>query len=249
MQQNRRCEACGADILLTGRRGRPSKFCSNECRPVGRADEGVCAHCGDSFSVTGKRGPAGLFCSTSCKGVYHRDKHRVEQYCICGKVLPKGRWKYCSKLCARWGESNRAADRLRKKNGDPFPFECAFCGEVFVIDPVKKVQLRRKYCRPTCASQASRDGRRARIRGLPSERIDRYRVFERDEYVCGLCGEPVDRRLSYPDPMSASLDHVVPIARGGSHTYGNVQCSHLECNVRASVKGKVSAPAGETGAN
>lgn len=31
--------------------------------------------------------------------------------------------------------------------------------------------------------------------------------------------------------MSASLDHVVPMSKGGGHTYANTQCSHLKCNV------------------
>lgn len=31
--------------------------------------------------------------------------------------------------------------------------------------------------------------------------------------------------------MSASIDHVVPMARGGPHLYTNVQCSHWVCNV------------------
>lgn len=57
-------------------------------------------------------------------------------------------------------------------------------------------------------------------------------VFERDGWVCGLCSEPVDRGVSYPDPLSASLDHVVPLSRGGAHSFENVQLAHLVCNVR-----------------
>jgi 5-methylcytosine-specific restriction endonuclease McrA len=55
-------------------------------------------------------------------------------------------------------------------------------------------------------------------------------IFERDGWKCGLCGDPVDSDLSYPHPQSASLDHIVPISRGGPHTYDNVQCAHLSCN-------------------
>jgi 5-methylcytosine-specific restriction endonuclease McrA len=56
-------------------------------------------------------------------------------------------------------------------------------------------------------------------------------VFERDGWTCGLCSEPVDPALSWPDPQSASLDHVLPLSRGGSHTMANVQLAHLGCNV------------------
>lgn len=61
--------------------------------------------------------------------------------------------------------------------------------------------------------------------------MSRAKVYERDRWRCGLCKRKVDRRLSYPHPMSVSLDHVLPMSRGGGHTYANVQCSHLKCNV------------------
>ena len=40
--------------------------------------------------------------------------------------------------------------------------------------------------------------------------------------------------LAYPHPHSATLDHIVPLAAGGAHSYANVQCAHFICN---SVKG------------
>ena len=42
----------------------------------------------------------------------------------------------------------------------------------------------------------------------------------------------VDKDLMWPDPMSASLDHIVPLSRGGTHTLDNVQLAHLACNER-----------------
>ena len=57
-------------------------------------------------------------------------------------------------------------------------------------------------------------------------------VFERDDWLCGLCGEPVDKDLAWPDPTSASLDHIIPLSRGGAHTLDNVQLAHLVCNIR-----------------
>lgn len=34
--------------------------------------------------------------------------------------------------------------------------------------------------------------------------------------VCALGGEHVDKSLRFPDPGSPTVDHIVPIARGGS---------------------------------
>lgn len=56
-------------------------------------------------------------------------------------------------------------------------------------------------------------------------------VFERDGWLCQLCGGGVDGSLSFPEPGSASVDHIVPLSRGGSHTWENVQLAHLGCNM------------------
>lgn len=64
-----------------------------------------------------------------------------------------------------------------------------------------------------------------------SEPVNRFEVFDRDGWICSICEEPVDKTLEYPDPMSASLDHDVPLALGGEHTYNNSRCTHLFCNL------------------
>jgi 5-methylcytosine-specific restriction endonuclease McrA len=51
------------------------------------------------------------------------------------------------------------------------------------------------------------------------------------ETVCGICGEPVDMSLRYPNPLSKSIDHIIPLARGGHPTdLSNLQLAHLACN-------------------
>jgi 5-methylcytosine-specific restriction endonuclease McrA len=64
------------------------------------------------------------------------------------------------------------------------------------------------------------------------EVINRLEVFERDLWVCWLCDTLVDRTLRLPDPMAATLDHVVPIGEGGDHTYENVALAHADCNFK-----------------
>lgn len=72
--------------------------------------------------------------------------------------------------------------------------------------------------------------RRAQKLAAPTESFRHVDVYERDGWVCGICTDPVDPALRYPDPMSASLDHVVPLSLGGSHTMDNVRLAHLRCN-------------------
>ena len=78
--------------------------------------------------------------------------------------------------------------------------------------------------------------RRARKMALPSEAVVPGRVYDRDGWKCGICGDAVDSGVAWPDPLSPSLDHVIPLARGGHHTYANAQLAHLVCNIRKSDK-------------
>ncbi|WP_208753913.1 HNH endonuclease [Streptomyces bauhiniae] len=81
--------------------------------------------------------------------------------------------------------------------------------------------------------------RRARIRGNGRERYERLDVFERDRWRCRLCSFSVDQAAQWPDPLSAAIDHVVPIAAGGPDTLSNVQLAHQGCNWRKSSKDSI----------
>lgn len=65
--------------------------------------------------------------------------------------------------------------------------------------------------------------RRARAGGYHVEDVDRMVVLAIYEGCCGICGEPVDAERF-------DIDHIVPIARGGMHSYENVQPAHGRCN-------------------
>ena len=55
--------------------------------------------------------------------------------------------------------------------------------------------------------------------------------------VCGICGKPVDFTLNYPHPLSACIDHIIPIAKGGHPSdYDNLQLAHWTCNRQKSDK-------------
>ena len=55
--------------------------------------------------------------------------------------------------------------------------------------------------------------------------------------VCGICGKPVDKTLKYPDPMSPTVDHIIPVSkRGDPVSLDNLQLAHRYCNRMKSDK-------------
>ena len=67
--------------------------------------------------------------------------------------------------------------------------------------------------------------------GVECAHVEPLVVFDRDGWRCQICGKatPKERRGSHY-PNAPELDHRIPLSRGGSHTYDNVQCSCRRCN-------------------
>ena len=60
---------------------------------------------------------------------------------------------------------------------------------------------------------------------------DRHRrAIARSKPPCGICNDPIDYSLHYLDPMAYTVDHVVPLAKGGADTLENKQAAHRACN-------------------
>jgi 5-methylcytosine-specific restriction endonuclease McrA len=62
------------------------------------------------------------------------------------------------------------------------------------------------------------------------DNVSHLEVFERDKWICSLCFEKIDRELRFPDMMAATIDHVIPVSRGGRHEMANIQSAHRLCN-------------------
>jgi 5-methylcytosine-specific restriction endonuclease McrA len=50
--------------------------------------------------------------------------------------------------------------------------------------------------------------------------------------VCNWCGRWLNPELKWPHPHSATVDHVVPVCRGGASVSGELVAACWECNTR-----------------
>lgn len=101
---------------------------------------------------------------------------------------------------------------------------CAWCDGHFVLAD----QLSARYCSKRCARQAER-ARSGRF-SIPTRR--RMAIYERDGWVCQLCHEPVDPRLSDEDAWAATLDHIAcqSWTDAPDHSDANLRLAHRRCN-------------------
>lgn len=223
------------------------RYCCDACnRNRGtRRIERCCQQCGTIFrpckpsqrQLSGESG-WGLYCSTACSGAARRTRPVVEPkpwpVCsVCGAPASTRSAKTCSGSCA--AERSRQNSRLgsvAKDTRDRTPRPCRCCGLVFAPEYGDK---RRDFCSDACLRKVSgrvgKAARRARVRGTQIEPIDPIKVFERDGWRCQHCGKRTPPILRGSHKARApELDHILPLAAGGSHTLDNVICSCRSCN-------------------
>ena len=191
----------------------------------------VCEHCGGRFERRKCRGRPRRYCTHSCTVAANLARARVAGVCAdCGAVISRG----CER-CRGCATRIKLADEAARLAGQRRP--CKQCGVEFA--PSREQS---RYCSDRCQNRY-RHLNRTRKDAYRGELINLADVFKRDAGECQLCGAPVDLSIRWPDPMSASLDHVVPMSQGGPHTLTNVQLAHLGCNSRKRDRTEQECPA------
>lgn len=88
---------------------------------------------------------------------------------------------------------------------------CTKCGSVFKDENVK-------FCSKCGHELSERPGRQHIPKGL------RHAVFKRDGYRCQECFRGRE------DGVKLEIDHIIPVAKGGTNEIDNLQTLCMECN-------------------
>ena len=63
------------------------------------------------------------------------------------------------------------------------------------------------------------------------------KIIFKTQNTCGICGKPVDFSIKSPGPLSAVIDHIIPVSKGGHPSdMDNLQLAHWTCNRQKSDK-------------
>lgn len=197
----------------------------------------TCPRCKESKPVSDfylKHGKPNGWCKPCMAAHYRRDFDRTAKACnYCGTTFTPRHPKQvsCSRACKE-AQRNARDRQTRLATKAEAARACVVCGKPLP----SSARADKRYCGDSCTRRARKHiGNAQRRMRVPDqmEAISRADVYARDDWVCQLCGDPVDPEREYPDPLAASLDHVVPLSRGGTHESTNLQLAHLGCNARA----------------
>lgn len=121
-------------------------------------------------------------------------------------------------------------ERWRKANMDKYREYTARWTE---RNPEKAKEMHKKYADNNPEKiAAKRRRRRALLADTKSEFYTMGEIIERDKSICHLCNNIVDNNYPPRHKMSASIDHVIPISKGGTDTRDNIKLAHYGCNSR-----------------
>ena len=81
----------------------------------------------------------------------------------------------------------------------------------------------------------NRHMRRAVMYGCEYDsKVTLKKLIKRDGLRCALCGEMCDPNdntwAGHFGPKRPTIDHIIPMSKGGGHVWGNVQVAHAICN-------------------
>ena len=252
-EETRICETCGKEFTTLS--GSNQKYCCEKCQR--KANRKLATNPDDENAIkalakynedwqyvggyTGSDGfmdvmhiPCGTVATKSVVTVRH-NKIRCD---VCSAKESEERAKQRAIEQKRQKEIEREVKRFYKpvkKYKQVTAKECPVCGDMFFGA--------NKYCSDECAKEPTRHRwamkkNRRKERGWTEESktISLAKLYERDNGICYLCGGVCEYTDDYNSDNYPTIDHVIPIARGGKDEWKNIRLAHRVCNMAKGVE-------------
>lgn len=240
VRYDKTCECCGTEYEAHNIR---SRFCEKKCADVFyRRQKGqdarlepkrlACVICGKQFDTLNATKKT---CSDECSAELRRRRNNK-------KTRAKHTWE--EHLAIVRDRAKRTAEKRKIEKAwynaiHTVERECEICGTLFCcLDTESK-----KTCSPECSKKLTYIKKDKRIpKAQRKDNISLKRLYKRDNGICYLCGEKCDwnswniskNGYKYPGKEYPTIDHVIPISRGGLDAWDNVRLAHWKCNLKKS---------------
>jgi 5-methylcytosine-specific restriction endonuclease McrA len=249
MRRDLPCSLCG-EMMWRGTGSLPEgqAMCQPCRRTINSLGRRPCVACGNP--VTGQRSRQKVvYCGTVCSNRSGPSlKGRTCEACGVTYKATYPEQRTCGRECGARIQAHRP--RTVYPSSHVCFAQCSECGTWFAA------RRRRLCCSQRCVTNrnlrslmekyandpAYRDrvntrahARRARLLGLGDLRITLTYLVQRDAGRCGICRRLVRAKSG---AMRASIDHIIPLSKGGTHTLDNVQLAHYHCNLSKGNRGE-----------
>lgn len=98
-----------------------------------------------------------------------------------------------------------------------------YYGKTVPADLLRKIKLRQQLIRKLAKIKALLYS--LRIAERPSEKINNYYIFKRDNFTCQYCGR------NPKDGVKLHVDHILPLTKGGGNSANNLITACQTCNL------------------
>lgn len=198
-----------------------------------------CRVCGAAYIQRVGSGRRRLYCSSRCKDQAAEARRpkiaETNKTCSeCGDLFStRRRAQVCcgGQDCRAAKARRQSAESYARKRLEVRGVTCGWCGGEVLLPGASKAA---KRYHPDCKAAARRAHyRRKNVLRQGVGRAISLRIGElgeRDHWRCGLCGQQVVQSLSGVNPEGPTVDHILPISRGGLDEWDNVQLAHRRCN-------------------
>lgn len=210
------CLRCNAPVPVTriGNRGRQAKYCGDYCRR--------------QFAEEART-----------KRYFELNPDLVKDCAACGVTFNTRikAQKFCSYDCRANGYRLEGIATRAAVKKTSYEYECDLCHETIVrSSPLGGRARYHEHCSQIAKQARDRKKTVARQSQTKPSGVYVEQLIERDGFMCYLCQEPIDMKVPRTSRRGATVDHVIPLSRGGSDEIDNLRLAHWICNNKKSDK-------------
>lgn len=187
----------------------------------------TCAVCGERIAVNKTSRPTPT--CRDCRWKQHREERDAKPHVASLATYSAG----CRCPGCRQANTLYYGDRRGRSATDR---PCRICGTVFVSRIPAQTD-----CSDACRRESRRmhhSTRRALLLAASTgEPVIAARIFERDGWQCHICRRRLSPQDVFPHRRAATIDHLIPLSKGGSHEPSNVKTACHACNAGKNNRG------------
>lgn len=237
------CRAAGLGGKMSDRKGKyvaPPKQAEEKVAETVRKRIPSFEYAGNYTGSAGTADIKCLVCGTVTTRSWITIRHDNVVCRVCEKENAKHRQEERRRIKQEQIKAKQEQNKKDRFWGKEFPQKtmavCVSCGQLFI--PRNDRQI---CCSEKCTKkhQNNKDKRVSKIKGAMIDRdISLKILYQKEHGVCYLCNGKCSWSDYYIDRngqkitggMYPSIDHVIPLAKGGKHSWENVRLAHRECN-------------------